>query len=243
MRVFMICCIVAVVLCTSVFAEEIIIVYHEDGYMPYYSTYATQGMYIEFLRKFEEQHSRFFFVFKPYPRKRMTMMMQDGDAHVFSLNSPAFADNTWAYLFTESIWKEACVIFKWTNDHFPFKKPSDLFGKRLGIILGNKYPALEQHFQSGDIKLQEVASYAQLFDLLQIKRIDAFVGDKYMTLYLLKQEKFKREFSYAPIPLFEFDLTMQVQKTHQHLVDAMNRFIQESKDNGFLQSLKEKYIK
>ena len=168
--------------------------------------------------------------------------MQNGDADVFALNSPAFAD-TEAYLFTESIWKEVCVLFMRTNDRIQFKEPSDLFGKRIGIIMGAKYPALEPYFQSGDIESHKVARNVQLFRLLKAKRIDAFVGDKYVTLYRLKQEGFKGEFAYNPTSLFEFDLTMQVQKTHQHLVDAINRFIQESRDNGFLLSLKKKYVK
>ncbi|MCD4719557.1 MAG: transporter substrate-binding domain-containing protein [Desulfobacula sp.] len=237
----MISCIAAVVLCTSAFAEDICVVYAEKGYMPYYSADATRGMYIEFLKKFEKHHPQFPFVLKPYSRKRMTLMMQNGDAHVFALNSPAFAD-TKAYLFTETIWKETSVIFMRTNDLFLFKEPSNLFGKRLGIILGNKYPALERYFQSKDIETHDVVSSVQLFKLLRSKRIKAFVGDKYVTLYRLKQEGFEGQFEYASTPLFEFDLTIQVQKTHQPLVDAMNRFIQESKDNGFLYSLEEKYV-
>ena len=242
MRVFTLCCLFSVFICLSVYAEEIVVVYAEKGYMPYYSSDATQGMYIDFLKEFNEEHPQYSFILKPYPRKRMTLMMQNGDVHVLSLNSPAFAD-TEKYLFTETIWKEACSIFMRADNLFSFKDPSDLFGKRLGIILGNEYPALTPYVQSGEIKFHIVASSVQLFNLLRIKRIDAFVGDRYVTLYRLKQEGFDEVFEYAQTALFEFELAIQVQKTHQHLVFVMNRFIEESKNNGFLDTLEEKYLK
>ena len=43
-----------------------------------------------------------------------------------------------------------------------------------------------------------------------------------MTLYRLKYEGFGEIFENAAVPLFEFELAIQVQKTHQHLVDAIS---------------------
>ncbi|MCD4678378.1 MAG: transporter substrate-binding domain-containing protein [Desulfobacula sp.] len=215
-------------------AENIIIVYAEKGYMPYYSSNAMQGMYIEFLKKFECSHPQFTIILKPMSRKRMDVMMKLGKADVFALNSPEFAD-TKEYLFSDPIWRESSVLFTRKSDFLPIKSFDDLMGKRIGIIFGNSYPALEYLFGSGKVKTHPVATSIQLFDLLRFKKIDAFVGDKNVTLYRLKRKGFKGEFRYLTKPLFEFSLTIQIQKSKQQFQASINQFIKESKNNGFLQ--------
>jgi len=222
-------------------AQEIEIVCAESGYMPYYSADAKKGMFIDFITAFAKIHPQYSFTFVSVPRKRMSVMMENGSADIFSLNGSMFFDKE-KYLCTTPIWKESSVLFMRKDGTFPFKKANDLFGKRIGTIAGNVYPELDTYFRDGTISETKVTTSSQLFKMLKAHRIDGFIGDRNTTVFRLKEEGFSDVIVCNSSPILVFDLTIQLQKKHQLLTDQLNAFIKESKSDGFLQSLNKMYL-
>ena len=100
-----------------------------------------------------------------------------------------------------------------TGQAFKFEHPSDLFGKKIGIIRGNSYGEYDQYFKLGKITAVPVDSNHQLHQMLMIERVDAIFGNRHANA---------------------FDIKLN------HL--DMNNFQFSSKANGFLKFLEEKYV-
>jgi hypothetical protein len=67
--------------------------------------------------------------------------------------------------------------------------------------------------------------------------------NNHVFLYELKQAGIDpSQFVFSETPVFEFDLVTQIQKTHPHFLEALNAFITQSKKNGFLDELSQKYL-
>lgn len=240
MKSFLFCVALTILFCPALRAGELVVVCAETGYMPYYSADAKSGMFIDFLREFVRENPEYSFVFKPVPRKRMSVMMERGWADIFSLNIRDRNANR-RYLSTKPVWRESSHVFMRKDSSFEVNSPKDLAGKQLGTISGNAYPSLEAFFRNGTIAAISVSTSHQLFGMLMAKRIDAFAGDRSPTLFRLREEGLSGSIVCSPVPLAEFDLVIELQKRHAVLAGKLDRFIVQSQANGFLRSLEVKY--
>jgi len=223
-------------------SEEIIMVFGKN-YKPYYLDNLEEGMYIDFLEQFEKQHTEFTIKKLSLPRKRMDLWMQSGKAHVFSLSSPLFYKGK-AYLFTDPIWTTRDYAISKKSNIVKYEKPEDLFNVKTGIILGNAYGQVDPYIKSKQIKAQTVIDVKALNRILFIDRVSCILANKHITLYEMKNSGVDASQFYFPeTPLYEFKLMPMVQPSHKHFVDAMNAFIKESNENGFMEKINEKYLK
>lgn len=126
---------------------------------------------------------------------------------------------------------------------FPYKTPEDLFGKTLGVIFGNRNAVFDPHIEAGEIKALHARTNQGLCEVLQTNKVDAILMNNHVFLYELKQAGIDAtQFVFSETPVFEFDLMTQVQNTHPHFLEALNAFIAQSKENGFLDELTQKYL-
>ncbi len=226
--------------------EDIVIVFGEHGYPPFYSERAQKGMFIDLLAEFEKRNPNYKIIKKSLSRKMMDRWMNNGKAHVFSLNNPMFVNPNIVdrFLFTAPIWNTGDYVVMHKERQFEYTQPKDLFGKKMGIILGNGYGVFDEHLESKSILSQAVNSENQLFMLLLKQRVDAIFGNRHATPYKMKRTGIDpSQFVFSKVAIFEFDLMIQVQKSHQAFYNKIQAFIQAVQTDGFLAQLEHQYLK
>ncbi len=234
-------------LASVVIAQEparIEVVFFEEGYPPFYMAGLQEGMMIDLLNAFDQQSAAFTLVYTGLSRKRIDLAMMEGTAQASGLTNPMFvgADNVDKFLFTIPIWTSGNYIMMKKSYQFAYTKAEDLFGKKLGVIFGNRNGALDPHIENGKIIAVPVRTNELLYKNLAMDRVDAIIANKHVALYEMKNAGLDAaQFVFADAPLFEFDLMMQVRKTEQAFVEQLNAFIEQSKQNGLLDDLLKKY--
>ena len=226
--------------------EEIVVTFFDGGYPPFYMAGLKEGMVIDFLKAFEQSYPEFKIVPRALSRKRIDLMLLEGEAQASGLTNPMFVDPATIdqFVFTIPLWKSGNYMIFNANNVFEYTKPEDLFDRRLGVIQGNKNSGFDEFIEAGRIKTVAVSSNVQLCKILQAGRVDAIIGNKHVIPYEIKQGGLDRsQFVFLEPALFEFDLMVQVRKSHQHLADKLNEFIEQSKENGFLDQITDKYLK
>lgn len=224
--------------------ERITVVFAEGGYPPFYMENLQEGMVIDLYKAFDQQTPEFELLFQGFPRKRVDLVMERGEAQISGLTNPMFVgEQAKNFLFTDAIWKSGNYIITNKSSGVTYQKVEDLFGKTLGVMFGNRNGMLDQYIEAGKITKSELRDYTALCVALQKKRVDAIVGNNHVTLYEMKQLGIDdSQFVFAAPPLFEYDLMPQIQKTHPHLVEKLNAFIAASKQNGLIEQITQKYL-
>ena len=224
-------------------AQQMNIVFFEEGYPPFYMARLEEGMMIDLLNAFDEQSAEFTLVYTGLSRKRIDLAMSDGTAQASGLTNPMFVgpENVEKFLFSAPIWTSGNYIMMRKNNQFPYARPEDLFDKKLGVLFGNRNGALDAYIEEGKITAVPVRTNDLLYRNLAIGRVDAVISNKHVALYEMKKLGLDAsQFVFAETPLFEFELMMQVQNPYSMFVEQMNRFIEQTKHNGVLENLLKK---
>jgi cystine transport system substrate-binding protein len=225
--------------------EEIVIVFFYGGYAPFYMEGLEEGIYVDFITAFDEQSAEFMIKLEPLSRKRIDQAMDQGDVQASGVTNPMFVGEKQAKstLFTNSIWTTGNYIVMHKDAVFEYAKPEDLAGKKLGVIYGNRNAGLDPLIEAGEIKAMPVRTNEGLYQALLEQKVDAIVINKHVLLYELKLNGIDAsQFVIAETPVSEFDLMTQIQPTHQHFLDALNAFIETSKQDGLLEQINKKYL-
>jgi ABC-type amino acid transport substrate-binding protein len=243
--ILLICVILAAGVAQAQTPEDITVVFFYGGYPPFYMEGLEEGMYVDFINAFDEQAEEFNIVLEGQSRKRIDRAMTGGEVQASSLTNPMFVGEEQAAnsLFSDPIWKTGNYIIMHANNVFEYSDPEDLFGKTLGVIYGNRNAVFDPHIEAGDIKALPARTNQGLYEALQANKTDAILMNNHVFLYELKQAGIDpSQFVFSETPVFEFDLVTQIQKTHPHFLEALNAFIAQSKENGFLDELSQKYL-
>ncbi len=231
-------------------AEELTIVWadyppfsmgaHPDG-----KTQVKEGMLVDFLKEFSRQHPRYTFNNICVPRKRMDAMMLNGEAQAFFLNNPMFVRiHREAFIWSDPIWHTEDKVVTLAGKAFRFERPEDLFGKTIGKLFGNGYGEYDHLFEEGRIKTEDAKSPGALFKMALAGRVDAFIANTHTAPYQMRRAGLDpSRFTFLPKPVLAFDLSMQISRRCPGFRDQLDRFIAQSKRNGFLQRLEDKYLK
>lgn len=225
--------------------ENIEIVFFYGGYAPFYMEGLEEGIYIDFIKAFDQQSPAFTITLTPLSRKRIDLAIGQGEVQASGLTNPMFVGEQQAAstLFTKPIWTSGNYIVVHKNNTFEYNAPEDLFEKTLGVIYGNKNAGLDPHIEAGKIKAMPVRTNEGLYKALMENKVDAIVINKHVLLYELKLQSIDpSQFIFSDAAVSEFELMTQVQKTHQHFRDALDAFIDQSEQNGFLDEVTKKYL-
>lgn len=234
------------------FGEEHIIVFG-GRYPPYYwmgkangKEHEGRGMFIDFLDAFTKNNPDIQFKKITLPRKRMDEWIHNGKADVFSLNAAMFVKpgERQHLLFSTPLWHSSDHLAVLADSPVKTFSMSILKGKTVGFIHGNRYGQLDEAEKAGAIKVMRAPSMRMLLEMLQRKRLDAVVVNRdtvHHFLSLLDQPS--TSIKILDPPLYEFDLCIMVHKTQPNLLHRLNSFIDKSRNNGLLSSLKRKWTK
>jgi|GEM_PF-2192446 ABC-type amino acid transport substrate-binding protein len=238
------------ILASNAAAKEYVMVFGAS-YPPFYwmsQTDTTEakghGMFIDLLQAFRKEHPEIDLRMVSLPRKRMDAWIDDGRAQAFSLSSPLFFTprERQNYAFSPTIWT--------TSDHLVVPRDSKisstdlegLRGKTIGFLHGNDYSYLDTAAEEGLFR-QYYAIYSHtLLQMMHHGRLDAVVINRHSLPYHLRRAGLgKEDVRVLPDPLYEFDLSILVQKNQQRLLDKLDRFILESRRNGLLKKLEREW--
>ena len=240
---------------TTLYAEEKKEITMMFGhYPPFYlgvekdlKTQVTEGIFIDFLNGFEERYG--YKIDKICaPRKRLDLMMLSNEAEAFSLNNPMFVNNgAENYLWSDPIFYTKDVVISLKEKPLKFEEIKDLYGKRIGKVLGMGYGELDYQFKSGKILAMDITGGNEIprfAMLLKVGRIDGFLGNIMAAPYRMKLGGLDPDdFYFAPKPILDFDLMVQINRENLQLQKDLNEFIKESKKNGFIDSIMNKWLK
>jgi len=125
---------------------------------------------------------------KLVPWKRLLLMTEKGDIFgAFSLfKTPA---RELFSLFTHPVHYSTFVLFTSKGSDIQFESIKDLYGKRIGLQAGFAIsPEFDAARERGDIDVVEFYNHGQSFRRLLKGGLDAFVGNKLVVKYKLKEK-------------------------------------------------------
>jgi ABC-type amino acid transport substrate-binding protein len=231
-------------------AEELTIVWADyppfaKGVRPDGKTQVKEGMLVDFLKAFSRQHPQYTFNNICVPRKRMDAMMLNGEAQAFFLNNPMFVRaHRQEFIWSDPIWHTEDKVVTLAGKAFRFERPEDLFGKTIGKIFGNGYGEYDRFFEEGRIKAEDAKSPEALFKMALAGRVDAFIANTHTAPYEMRRAGLDpSRFTFSRKPVLAFDLSMQINRHCPDFRDQLNRFIAQSRRNGFLQRLEDRFLK
>ncbi len=164
----------------------------------------------------------------PLPRKRLEQALKSGQVHLLPASSPD--------------WLEADLPLYWTNPWLhsrerlllrqdtlaPVNSLNDLYGKRLGTVMGHQYPLLEFWFERHLILRSDGHTTAQNLRRLARGRIEALIDSELVILHLAAQNP--DQFVIAPFSASEqyyrMALTPQAPCSGAALEEALQRLLQ-----------------
>lgn len=204
-----------------------------------------RGMFIDFLEKFEADNPGTTIRKVCLPRKRMDEWLAMGKADAFSLNAEIFvtSENRRHMEFTTPLWRSGDHLMVPANSVIRDSSLKSIRGKRIGLIHGNAYPSLDAAAEKGTIKTARAVSMRMLMEMLDRGRLDAVVVNRHTVHHYLSLLEFKaNEYKVLDPPLYEFDLSVAVHKNRPELLKMLNKFIEQSRNDGFLQQLEARWF-
>lgn len=236
-------------------ADDIVLLFNDAGYMPFFSNeygtnkgqFAGKGMFVDFLDAFEAAYPRHSIKRVLVPRRRANRMIEVGAADGFALQSPLFFNDPGGhYRFSQPIWQTGDYVYvlrKGEGGEPCAGTREALFGKKVGLISGYGYGPLEAWLREGDITESRVRTHEQLYRLLLNGRVDAIVDSMHVLPYnfgVLALDYLRVQA--CPPPLYAFGLSVVLHESKAQFIRDLNNFIRESKTNGLLRRIEEKWI-
>ncbi|WP_460139156.1 substrate-binding periplasmic protein [Salidesulfovibrio brasiliensis] len=204
-----------------------------------------RGMFIDFLDRFEANNPDTTIQKVCLPRKRMDEWLAMGKADAFSLNAEIFvtSENRRHMEFTTPLWRSGDHLMVPANSVIRDSSITSIRGKRIGLIHGNAYPSLDAAAEKGTIKTARAVSMRMLMEMLDRGRLDAVVVNRHTVHHYLSLLEFKAsDYKILDPPLYEFDLSVAVHKNQPELLKMLNKFIEQSHNDGFLQQLEARWF-
>lgn len=120
-----------------------------------------------------------------YPVKRMEAYLQAGVIDGVAALIPTALRSEYLVFSRNPVMTSRSLIFVKKGREFPFNDVRDLYGKRLGILLGWEFmnPDIKLAIQAVAIKTDPVTSARHNLRKLMLERIDGFIGTEQLSWY------------------------------------------------------------
>lgn len=201
----------------------------------------SEGIVVEFLTAFQKEYPQYQITIRGLPRIRQELALDNGTADM-TYNSPTFlGDKASKFLWSNPFARSRDCIVSLKEKKFIFKNPHDLFYKEIGIIRGYGYGDYDKYFAEKKIRGLAVTESLQLIKMLKSKRIDAFIGNSYVTPYDIKSLNENIDlFHFSSKSLYEFEFMFQINKKKIQLKRDLDQFIIKAQKDHLIEHLKEK---
>lgn len=223
--------------------QPIAVVYGANGFAPYYTRSITNpsglyyngiGMFPDFLNAFATRYPEYKIETIQLPRKRISEWVRNKSAQVVSLSNPDI-EPAQGYSFSLPLWNSSDYIVSRRADDFVYDAPENLYGLRVGVILGNRYGKLDKILAAPQVRLTRVITHCQLHDLLSRDRVDVIIANRLTLLRSLRRRSLSDEgLRFSRSPVFSMRLSVMVRSDLRHFLNLLNSYIDECRKNGTL---------
>ncbi|MEX2475400.1 substrate-binding periplasmic protein [Marinobacter sp.] len=175
------------------------------------------------------------------PRKRVDAMLLEGRIDATS-RAIEWTDNPDRFLFTDAIVPLEEVLFIPASSQLGYQKPEDLFSRTVVTHLGYSYPALETHFESGNIKRFDVSRDRDMFRfVVHGQHFDAAIADRLVGQWILKNEGLQGEFRISKESISNYPFRLMLRKDWTDFADRFNAELAVIQENGELEAILSEY--
>ena len=177
----------------------------------------------------QRSHGRYQFEVEVIPRKRLDVLLKDGENVVIPFVDPIFFGDVkmTTYLWTSSLFADRQIMVFNPNRPLTFTGPDSLVGKVFGGIIGYHYPPLDSLVAEGKIGREDVIADDQNLLKLVANRVDA-VCIPYLAFNFLKGSDIRfAGLQDAPQPLYPIERRFMIQGKTE-LRDFIEGAIQDS---------------
>lgn len=129
--------------------------------------------------------------YKEVQRKHVDEYLREGKVHIIVLSNPKWLHSSELLYWSEPLIPETNIFVTLKESPIDIHEYEDLRGKKLGTILGYRYPSLEGYFASKTILRNDARSLEQNFMTLMAGRIDALVDSNILINHIIKANRLK----------------------------------------------------
>lgn len=179
-----------------------------------------------------------------YPDMRALIRLRDGrvDAYPKSREWVVDPDN---YLWTDPVLDSQDVLIFRKGNIWNFDQPHQRDGKRIGCVLGYRYPGLEPLFTSQTIKRASAPDSRTMLRMLSRRRTDAAVINKNVAIWRMNTTPDLRaeDFVFSDKPLASAPYAFAFTRTREWtaFIAHFNRELAAMKKDGRLRAILNKY--
>lgn len=149
------------------------------------------------------------------------------------------AERKQKYEFSRPYTISGIQIITRRGDEAKINKPADLAGKKVGVVLGTNYEQwLKENAPLADIRTYDDDPSRN--QDLRAGRIDAVLNDRLIVANLVKQ--YNGEIVAAGEPFAKQEQAIAFRKTDQSLRSAIDKAIQDLREDGSLKKISEKWF-
>ncbi len=225
--------------------KQIVVGFNNVAWPPYLiaeSNGKMHGILIDVMKAIASKHG-FSIKIKPLPEKRALRGIASGDIDTYAKAKEWVADPE-AYLWTDPIVESTDLLIFPKGHPVKFQTADDLKGKRIGTILGYRYPLLEPHFADGRIERDDVKKDSLMLRKLLRNRDDAAVINKLVAFWVMRQNpelKGKFDFSENPVGRAGCRFMFATGRDWTSFIETFNKELALMKSDGRLDSILQKY--
>lgn len=175
------------------------------------------------------------------PRKRQALSLALGDIHLIPIGNPKWENDPELYDWSIMLFQTRDVFVVSGESKFEIDKLEDLFGKRLGTILGYRYPELELMFENRTIFRENTKNLNSSFKMLQSNRVHAIINTDILVKYQLRSNPVTKNLVIANKTLKPDNIKMKISKRSPYTVEQLNAAIIQLKRDGVINRILSKY--
>ena len=169
-------------------------------------------------------------------------LLDSGKADVVAAQLTPTPEREEKYAFTEPETYYGSVIVV-SNDNTDIKSADDLAGKTIGVGAGNEMQQdIEAMYPNGEVKFEiyQSATLENMLKDVEMGRIDGMLAQDIQAYMAIEKSGVKCK---VVTPAFESSCgALAVKKDNTELLDGLNAFIKEIKEDGTLKAISEKWI-
>lgn len=146
----------------------------------------------------QNSNGAYLFSVEVLPRKRLDFLLNKTDMIIPWVTPVWFGPkSTEKYQWSKPIMEDGS-IYIWKHEGVTtFSQPEHLKGFHLGGIQGYRYINVDKLVKSGEIKRSDTGSEQQLLEMLLLKRFDVGISPYSASAYIMKNNSWEDNFSYA----------------------------------------------
>ena len=225
--------------------KEIIIGFNNVAWPPYLikeDNGKIHGIMIDVMKEVAQKHG-FSVKIMPLPEKRAIKGIAAGEIDVYS-KAKDWVDDPSAYLWTDPVVDSTDVLIFPKDRPVKFETPDDLKGKKMGAILGYRYPLLEPYFADGRINRDDVKKDSLMLAKLLKGRDDAAIINKLVAFWVIRQHpEFKGTFAFSEKPVGKAGCRFMFtpKQSWGPFIEIFNNELAAMKEDGRLEAIVRKY--